>query len=74
MLHLNHFTLGLVSQLSKWPLNFKFFPSVVTGLQVHDEEREEKNLRDHFKAIMEDFEEKMEEKDNPKNLLDPIGE
>ena len=24
-LHINHFTLGLVSQLSKWPLNFKFF-------------------------------------------------
>ena len=27
-LHLNHFTLGLVSQLlSKWPPNLKFFPS-----------------------------------------------
>ena len=28
-LHLDHFTLGLVSQLSKWRLNLKFFPSVV---------------------------------------------
>ena len=27
-LHLDHFTLGLVSQLSKWPLNLKFFPSI----------------------------------------------
>ena len=29
MLHLDHFTLGLVlvSQLSKWPLNLKNFPS-----------------------------------------------
>ena len=27
-LHLNHFTLGLVSQLSKWPLNLTFFPSI----------------------------------------------
>ena len=26
MLHLEHFTLGLVSQLSKWPLNLKFIP------------------------------------------------
>ena len=28
MLHLNHFTLGLLSQLSKWPLNLKFFSSI----------------------------------------------
>ena len=28
MLHLDHFTLGLVSELSKWPLNLKFFPSI----------------------------------------------
>ena len=28
MLHLDHFTLGLVSQLSKWLLNLKFFPSI----------------------------------------------
>ena len=28
MLYLNHFTLGLVSQLSKWPPNLKFFPSI----------------------------------------------
>ena len=27
--HLDHFTLGLVSQLSKWPINLKFFPSIV---------------------------------------------
>ena len=26
-IHLDHFTLGLVSQLSKWPLNLNFFPS-----------------------------------------------
>ena len=26
-LHLDHFTLGLVYQLSKWPPNLKFFPS-----------------------------------------------
>ena len=28
MLHLDHFTLGLVSQLSKWPLILKFFSSI----------------------------------------------
>ena len=28
-LHLNHFTLGLVSQLSKWPPNLKLFPFIV---------------------------------------------
>ena len=28
MLHLDHFTLGLVAQLIKWPLNFLFFPSI----------------------------------------------
>ena len=28
MLHLAHFTLGLVYQLSKWPPNLKFFPSI----------------------------------------------
>ena len=28
MLHLGHFTLGLVSQLSKWPPNLKLFPSI----------------------------------------------
>ena len=27
-LHLDHFTLGLVSQLSKWPPNLKLFPSI----------------------------------------------
>ena len=27
LLHLEHFTLELVSQLSKWPPNLKFFPS-----------------------------------------------
>ena len=27
-LHLDNFTLGLVSQLSKWPPNLKFFPSI----------------------------------------------
>ena len=27
-LNFDHFTLGLVSQLSKWPLNLKFFPSI----------------------------------------------
>ena len=26
LLHLDHITLGLVSQQSKWPLNLKFFP------------------------------------------------
>ena len=26
MLNLDHFTLGLVSQLSKWPANLKLFP------------------------------------------------
>ena len=29
-LHLENFTLGLVSQLSKWPPNLKFFTSIVT--------------------------------------------
>ena len=33
MLHLDHFTLGLVSQLSKWPLNLKLFPSI-DGVEV----------------------------------------
>ena len=28
MLHLENFTLGLVSQLSKWPLNLKLFFSI----------------------------------------------
>ena len=28
MLHLDHFTLGLISQLSKWPINLKFLSSV----------------------------------------------
>ena len=28
MLHFDHFTLGLVSQLSKWLPNLKFFPSI----------------------------------------------
>ena len=28
MLHLDYFTLGLVSQLSKWPPNLKFFSSL----------------------------------------------
>ena len=32
MLHLDHYTLGLVSQLSKWPQILKFFPSIGTGL------------------------------------------
>ena len=32
LLHLNHFTLGLVSQLSKYPLNLNFFPHLGGGL------------------------------------------
>ena len=32
MLHLDHFTLELVSQLSKWPPNLKFFPSIEYGI------------------------------------------
>ena len=33
-LHLDHFTLGLVSQLSKWPPNLKFLPSVSVSKKV----------------------------------------
>ena len=32
MLHLNHLTLRLVSLLSKWLLNLKFFPSIAEGI------------------------------------------
>ena len=31
--HLDPFTLGLISQLSKWPLNLKLFPSIATSLK-----------------------------------------
>ena len=31
MLHLDHLTLGLLSQLSKWPLNLKIFPSIAAA-------------------------------------------
>ena len=35
-IHLDHFTLGLVSQLSKWPLNLKSFPSTIgDGKKIH---------------------------------------
>ena len=34
MLHLDYFTLGLVSQLSKWPLNLKLFLSIVNVQQT----------------------------------------
>ena len=30
MLHLDHFTLGLVPQLSKWPPNLKLFSSIAS--------------------------------------------
>ena len=35
---LDQFTLGLVSQLSKWPLNFYFFPSVELLKQPNPED------------------------------------
>ena len=41
MLHLDHFTLGLVYQLSKWPLNLKLFPSIDSD--VHEVCIDEKN-------------------------------
>ena len=36
MLHLDHFTLGQVSHLSKWPLNLKFLPSIVYIIDYYD--------------------------------------
>ena len=41
-LYLDHFTLELVFQLSKWPLNLKFFPSIVTA-------------KEHLQAKIEHF-------------------
>ena len=54
MLNLNHFTLGLVSQLSKWLLNLKFFSSIEDVTQfrirmkrsrsrIHDQDQQIKN-------------------------------
>ena len=31
-LNFDHFTLGLVSQLTKWPLNLKFFSAIVPAI------------------------------------------
>ena len=40
MLYLDHFTLGLVSQqLSKWPLNLKFFPSIEEMMKIIEMQR-----------------------------------
>ena len=36
MLYLDHFTLGLVSQLSIWPLNLKLFPCIAKENDVEE--------------------------------------
>ena len=58
MLHLDHFTLGLVSQQSKWPLNLKFVSSIDDHLRcdnVQDCDNDEKNCYTLTKEVIEGF-------------------
>ena len=48
MLHLVHFILGLVSYLSKWPLNLNLFSSIVTLVPEDQTERFIKNVIDDY--------------------------
>ena len=51
-LHLDQFTLGLVSQLPKWPLNLKFFSSVACYYIVESAVHYLSNPENHLCGIL----------------------
>ena len=53
MLHLNHFTLGLVFQLSKWPPNLNFLPYIEEEYNNHPKYIEEEVKHHPSKYIEE---------------------
>ena len=55
MLHLDHFTLGLVCQLSKWPPNLKLISSVAAN------DRSDTNIQEIMVESNEPIEDEKEE-------------
>ena len=72
MLHLDHLTLGLVSQLSKWPPNLKWFHSIaLAGMDAEDKKRLETEIKREQEMEVGGSE---DEENLSQNLSQPIFE